>query len=290
MKIAIIFNPFSYRGYRLQVNKEKIVKILESENRNTVDLFVTTKRGEAFELAQENLERGPEVIIAAGGDGTINEIVNAVAKEDIKIGIIPLGISNVFARSLGIPLRILEAIKVILTGKTRKVDVGKTNGRLFVLMTGAGLDAFAVHKANMKLKKLLGKWVYGLAGFIHYPEYTHHEIIVLADGEEKGRGFHVIVANSPLYGGSYRIAPNTKLDDGLLDVCIFTKKGAFHDIRYMYGVIRSSHFTFPDVKLFQAKKIRLEGEDVPYHLDSEPIGNLPVDIEVIPGAINVIVP
>jgi YegS/Rv2252/BmrU family lipid kinase len=290
MQIVIIFNPASYRGDLFNYKKEFIKNLLQSGGNNRVKILVTKRRGEATYLARNSIEEGCEIILAAGGDGTINEIVNAVVGGNVKMGIIPLGISNVFARSLNLPLEITKSVEVVLKGTVRKVDVGKTDSRLFVLMTGAGLDAYAVHRANLKLKKWLGKWVYGFAGFVHYPEYTHREIKVFIDGYERSRGFHVIVANSPLYGGSYRIAPDAKLDDGFLDVCIFTKKGPLHDLRYVYGVITGTHFKFPDVKVLKAKKIRLEGEEVPYHLDSEPIGKLPVDIEVIPKALDVIVP
>lgn len=288
MRVGIVFNPASYRARLFEKKKTHILKEL-SRHFGEVKIFDTSKEGEALKITKALVKEGYEIIIAAGGDGTINEVVNGAVGSKVKLGIIPIGISNVFARSLKIPLNIEKALETIKLMKPKKIDLGKANGRYFTLMLGAGLDALAVHRANLRLKRWLGKWVYLIAGVTAYKDLARSEIVVYENGKEVARGFHIIVANSPYYGGSHKIVPDASLEDGLLDVCVFTRSGTYHDLRYVVGVVISRHYTFPDVYIFKTKKIRLEGNDVLYHLDSEPIGKLPIEVEVVPKCIDFLI-
>ncbi len=290
MKIRLIYNPVSKKAksaYALFL--ELGIKKLIDGGRNDVELVKTQAPLDATRLAREAVDMGFDMVVAVGGDGTLNEVINGVVGADIIVGLIPFGITNVFALEVGIPRDPFDAINVLLHGKPKKIDIGKANDRYFILMVGAGLDGVAVNNFPFKLKWFLGKLSYLVTGMYYYMlKYKPARMEITVDGK-KYHGYQIMVNNVSLYGGKFKIAPRATIFDGYLDVCIFTRSGFFDDLRYVWSILNSSHYKWSDVLLLKAKRITIKGDSY-FHVDSEPMGKLPVEIEVVPQSIKIMLP
>ena len=288
-KILVLFNPASHKATRWRHLIGEVRNILSSHG-NEVEWIETEAPGQSEQIAHQAHLMGYDIVVAMGGDGTVNEIVNGLAETEIPIGVVPFGITNVFALEVGIPLNPIAAAWGVLNGKPHKFDLGKANGRKFMLMCGVGLDALAVFHYYSKLKKFLNKYAYILAGVKVFFKYPLRPLrVTIVDQNVELVGYQVIVANCASYGGRMKIAPGARPDDGWLDVVVFESGKPLDVIRYVIGVIVGQHHRFSDVKFFKTKFVRIEG-DAPYHLDSEPVGRLPLDVTIIPKAVNIILP
>ncbi len=289
MKIFVVFNPAAHKAERKSEDFLEALDILSKGN--DLILLETSKPGDGKLLAERAVKEKAEIVVAAGGDGTLHEVVNGVVGTDVAVGILPLGLTNVFALDAKIPMELPKAAELILKGRPRKVDLGRANGDYFILMLGAGLDAYAVHKLDLRAKKTLGRSSYIISGFTNYFTYNPSRIkVIVEDLGLNFEGYHVIIANTASYGGRFKISPKARWDDGLLDVCIFQKGGPYNDFRYFMGVLHSRHTHYPDVIIVKSAKLRLEGDGVYYHLDSEPVGLLPLKVEAVHGAVEIILP
>ncbi len=185
----------------------------------------TTHAGEARELAARFAAQGEPVVIAAGGDGTLNEVVSGLAGSTTVLGILPAGTMNVFARELGIPFDSLDhAFAVIERGFVREVDLFAANGAPFLQMAGVGFDAAVIEETTWKSKKMLGPLAYLLAAVKVLGERPPHMEVVCADGRRE-EGVAVLVGNGALYGGPFRFFRNADNRDSKLDVLVYKEAG-----------------------------------------------------------------
>jgi len=235
------------------------------------------------------------LILAAGGDGTINEVINGIGTSGTALGVLPLGTVNVFAHELRIPRKLDAAWAVIHGGHTRTIDLARTqaNGstRYFVQLAGVGFDAHAVRTASWDLKKRIGPLSYVWAGLKALSK-PHPPIEISVNGSGPlGSGVAVLVGNGRFYGGPFALFPKARLDDGLLDICVFRTVGYWDVLRYGQGILRGVHIGFGDVKYFQAENLacRVTGP-TPFELDGEDAGDAPVTFSVVPRALRVVVP
>ncbi len=288
-KILLVLNRESYNFQRLRT-RDGIQALWELHRFGQVHVRETRYGGHATQIVRENIDKGYDMVISAGGDGTLNEVVNGLFGHNVPLGILPLGITNVFALELGIPMNPLKAVHVILNGKFKEVDLGEANGRLFTMMAGAGLDGYVIHNLSHEFKKKYGAPSHIIEGLRSYRTYTPSPIKIQIDGKDLGTGYEVIVANTSSYGGKFKISPVASVDDGYLDVVIFRNSGILKDTRYFFSVIINRHLYLEDVSIYRAKKISLAGIGVYYHIDSEKGGMLPVDIEVKEKAVKVYAP
>ncbi len=290
MKIRLIYNPMSKKAksaYALFLDLG--LKKLADNGRNEIELVKTRAPLDATNLAREAVDLGFDMVVAIGGDGTLNEVINGVIGSDIIVGVIPFGITNVFALEVGIPRDPFDAIDILLHGRPRKIDVGKANDRYFILMVGAGLDGVAVNNFPFKLKWFLGRLSYIFTGaYYYFTRYTPSKMDILVDGK-RFYGYQVMVNNVSLYGGKLKIAPNASIFDGLLDICIFTRSGLFDDLRYLWSILNSNHHRWSDVILIKGKEVEITGDSF-FHVDSEPMGKLPVSIRIVPRAVKIMLP
>lgn len=290
-KFFIIFNPAA-RGEKSQ----RLLHFLEAKARSSsVTLAPTQRAGDAARLAAEGAAAGHDVIVAAGGDGTINETVNGLAGTNVTLGLLPLGTANVFARELRIPTDFTKAWAFLERGETRTVDLAcaEMSGqwRFFVQLAGIGLDARAVRMASWELKKRIGPLSYVWAGLQALRHRADPVEVIGADGKLLAAGAAVLVGNGRLYGGPFRLFPQARLDDGLLDVCVFERAGHFNALRYAVGVFSRRHTGWSGVKYFQGTGFTCRSTTpAPVQLDGEDAGNAPVSFSVLPGALRVIVP
>lgn len=275
-KLFVIFNPAA-RGQK----SRRMRRLLEARTNRHITLAPTQHAGDATQLSARAVREGYPVVVAAGGDGTINEVINGFGKSDVALGVLPGGTVNVFARELGLPLDVDAAWSVVERGRTRQIDLGcaSANGapRYFVQLAGAGFDARAVANASWELKKKIGPLSYvwaGLGALFERPPLPA-----------------IFVGNGRFYGGEFALFPAARLDDGKLDVCVFENRGAWSVLRYGWAVWRGTHTKLQGVRYFQTEVFTPEvSQALPFQLDGELVGRTPVKFSVIPRALRVIVP
>jgi YegS/Rv2252/BmrU family lipid kinase len=293
---CVIYNPTA-RGEKARAFRDE-VKILAKD----WELMPTMCAGDARVLAAKATRDGYTDIIAAGGDGTLNEVVNGIGDveggfEKVTFGFLPLGTINVFARELGLPLKWQNAWAVASSGKTTNIDVvlaeftgqsGKSEKRYFVQLAGAGLDARAVELVSWKQKKVIGPFAYIVAGFRALGE--RHQIIKVI-GTESATGELVLFGNGRMYGGSFKFFPRASLQDGQMDISVFPKVNFFQLLKGVIGMYTGSVYRMCEAHQIQAAKVQLTSAGhVPLQLDGDLVGCLPATITVLPKALRVRVP
>jgi len=256
----------------------------------TASWHKTAGRGDATRLAAACADEGCDLIIAAGGGGTVNEIVNGIAgKEEITLGVIPLGTANLLALSLDIPRSVEGACQHIASGETCVIDAGRAGERYFTLMAGIGFDAFVVKHVDGKHKTLFGTLSYLPAMVRYLFRYTFRPVMVTVDSQRiRRKGFLIVIGNTRYYGGKLELAPQADMTDGYLDVSIFRHRNVFALLRYLYCLWRGKTDSLSSREYFQAQKIivhRSGGQ--PVHVDAESCGSTPVTVEVCPALLTV---
>jgi len=282
---VVIFNPTA-RGERASRLRARLDSLAGG-----AILCATSHAGEAEALARHAAVEGYEKIVAAGGDGTINEIVNGIAGKDVALGVLPLGTMNVFATELGLPVNDLDRCwQIIQEGWTRPVDLPSANGKHFVQLAGVGLDAQAVKETSDAFKRNFGPLSY-LISAAQIASRTPPLLRIESKEAQTEEGSFVLVGNGRLYGGRLPFFKQATLDDGLLDVLVFKRLSYFDMIRYLQDVVFTSQITSPEVEYFQTNRLRVTSEEsVPVEIDGELIGNCPVEFQIRPGGLRVLAP
>jgi YegS/Rv2252/BmrU family lipid kinase len=296
VRTCVIFNPAA-KG-----QKAERFRTLLTQISSECSLIQTTIAGDARRLAAEVVREGFESVIAAGGDGTLNEVLNGIGDVEngfklARLGVLPLGTVNVFARELGIPTKPEAAWEILKCGNERVIDLGFIeNGDsderkrfYFAQLAGAGLDARAIELVSWSLKKQVGPLAYIDAGMKALDE--QQSAIVVSDGVRSVSGELVLVGNGKLYGGNFRMFPDSRLDDGKLHVCVFPKANWFTLFKCGFPLVLAG-------KLAESAVIRMSGTSFTfigqpktrYQVDGEMGGSLPARIRVLPSALRVLCP
>lgn len=263
------------------------------------ELRLTTRPHEATEIAARAARNGacngPPDVIVAGGDGTINEVIQGLAGTKARLGIIPRGTANVLARELGLPLDEEQAALVAARGKSRRIHLGlaideTTNVRRhFALMAGIGLDASIVRRVQPSLKKRIGKGAFWVSGLSHLATWSPHPFTIEIDGREYTATF-VAIGKGSRYGGDLAITPNARLDQPEFEVCIIETASRFRYLRLLsYAIREGMPRNRPEVKFVKAASVKAYGE-AQVQIDGELIGGLPMRFEIAPESLEVIVP
>ncbi len=265
-------------------------------------LKATTAAGDAQRLAAQAVAEGFDLIVAAGGDGTVNEVLNGIGDApdgfaNVRLGVLPLGTVNVFARELKIPLKIERAWEVLKRGRETKIDLprvefsenGGSQKRYFCQLAGAGLDARAIELVDWKQKKQVGPLAYVIAGLKALRE-RQPKITVRANGQS-ATGELVLVGNGRFYGGSFAILPQADLCNGLLEVCVLSRADWWTLLRCGPGLLLHGSLPANAVKYLSAEKFELTS-DTPaaFELDGEWVGKLPVTFAIEREKLRVVVP
>jgi diacylglycerol kinase (ATP) len=282
----IILNPAA-RGARTQRLRTQVEKLARGTT-----LCATTDAGEAEFLARNAVAEGYERIVAAGGDGTINEIVNGIAgHSNIALGVLPLGTMNVFATELGLPVNDLASCwKIIQGNKTHRVDLPRANRKHFVQLAGVGLDAQAVKETSRAFKRNFGPLSY-LISAVQIASRTPPILRIESEEAATGEGSFVLVGNGRLYGGRFPFFKQAVMDDGLLDVIVFKRLNYVDIIRYLQDVVFTPQISSPEVEYFQTKRLRVSSDQiVPVEIDGELVGNCPVEFKIRAGGLRVLTP
>jgi YegS/Rv2252/BmrU family lipid kinase len=282
---VVILNPAA-RSERANRWRARVESLAEG-----CTVCTTTAPGEAETLARHAVQEGFEKIIAAGGDGTIHEVVNGLANSTATLGLLPIGTVNVFAMELGLPSNNLDLCWDIIQGDhTRLVDLPSANEKYFVQLAGVGLDAQVVKETSARLKRNFGPLSY-LISAAQVASRRPPRLFIESEDTSVEEGSFVLVGNGRRYGGPFPFFKQAVIDDGLLDVVVFKQLGYLEIIKYLQDVFFSSEIRLPEVEYFQTRALRVTSEQhVPVELDGELVGTCPVEFQMRERALRVLAP
>ena len=249
-------------------------------------------RGEATSAARE-AAADHDVVVAVGGDGTVNEVFNGIMGTESIFGIIPAGTGNGFAREFDLPMQPEEACKVLVEGDIREIDVGRANDRYFLGTAGVGFDALIAKVASKKIGPLRGMWLYFFAGAFVFFKYDRQLVNVEIDSQiVKVKPLLVAIANTRIYGGAAVIAPDAEPDDGLFDVCIAQDMSAIRLATSIPKLFTGKHINLHEITMYKGKSIIISApKPIPVHVDGEPMdGSHSIHFTLLPRAIKILVP
>lgn len=293
-RVALLMNPASGQGKGLG-GGHKAAHALRDKG-----LFVMELCGENAEeseaLAQDAVEQGIDALVAAGGDGTINLALQAVAQTGTPLGIMPLGTGDDNARGLGIPLKDLdEAASIVADGYSRTVDCGRVvleSGaeRFYLGVLSIGFDSQVNERANkLKFPKGESKYIAAILGELAV--FKPVEFSIVLDGSEREEeAMLVAFGNGVSYGGGMKVCPDAEFDDGFLDVTILNKVSKFTFIKSFPRVFKGTHTEFPFVQQFRVKTAKVAAEGQTVYADGERVGPVPAQISVVEGAVDILSP
>ncbi|GIO98296.1 diacylglycerol kinase [Paenibacillus lautus] len=281
----LIYNPTSGRE-EMKRRLADILNRLDSAGIET-SCHATTGEGDATREAADAVERGYDLVIAAGGDGTLNEVINGMAGRDNlpPLGIFPLGTTNDFARALGISKNWEEYCDLVIRGETRPIDVGKANERYFINIAGGGTLTELTYEVPSKLKTMIGQLAYYLKGIEKMVSLTPQELIINASGHPAIHDEFMVflIANSNSVGGFDKIAPGASIDDGLFDVIALRKCNLAEFVRVATLALRGEHINDKRVVHFRTDYMEVVSPGpVQLNLDGEFGGVLPGTFRVLP--------
>jgi len=282
---AVILNP-SAGNEQARHWQERIESIVGG-----CPVRVTLHSAEAETLARRAAEEGFGKIVAAGGDGTVNEVVNGIVGSSAALGLLPIGTVNVFAMELGLPLRNLKLCWDIIQGdNVRFVDLPSANGRFFVQLAGVGLDAQVVKETSLAFKRSFGPLSY-LISAAQIAARQPPKLFIESESTSVDEASFVLIGNGRLYGGPFPFFKHAVIDDGLFDVVLFKRLGYLEIIKYLQNVVFSSDIRAPDIEYFQTEHLRVtSAQDVPLELDGELAGSCPIDFRIQKKGLRVLTP
>jgi len=305
--IVLINNPTALRASDRKV--ERASRYLTARGYE-VEILSTRRKGDAERYAREALKKMPSLIIAAGGDGTFNEVINGVEGSEIPMAILPIGTTNVLAKEIGVPENPEGAMEIAVNCSPKTVSLGKivliqqdkgnnplsppfSKGgeggfRYFCLMAGIGFDGEAVFGINESLKKISGKGAYFFSGIKALSGFNPEELTFNVDGKYYS-GYSAIIGKAARYGGDFRITPDAKLTEPALYICLLRGKKRSDILRYVFGILTGTHLKFKDVDYLKAESIEIDG-NAHIQLDGDYFGTTPAKIEVAPDALKLIYP
>jgi diacylglycerol kinase (ATP) len=266
------------------------------------DALLSERPGELGELARRAVEEGASLVVAVGGDGTVNEVVQGLAgRADVELAVIPRGTGGDFARTYGIPRGLDEAVAVARDGRVRPIDLGRARYRAwdgneaesyFANIASAGMSGAIAKRANETSKALGGKVSYLWATLTVFARWRNDEVRVAVDREQRsGRMHDVVIANGRFFGGGMMICPRAEPDDGVFDILLIgdlTKRDLLLTLPKTY---RGRHLPHPKAELLRGTVVEVDApEPLPVELDGEQPGTTPIRLEVVPEALRLRVP
>jgi diacylglycerol kinase (ATP) len=255
-----------------------------------VDVLTGANADEAAALARSAVTDGVDTLVAVGGDGLVHVAQQAVVGTDVRLGIVPCGTGNDAARALGLPLGDpAAAVDVVLAERTRVVDLGRVGERTFLAVLSSGFDSRVNERAN-RMTWVRGPGRYRVAMLAELGVFRPVPYRIELDGERlEVEAMLVAVGNGPSYGGGMRVCPAAALDDGLLEVTVVLPLAIAPFLRLFPSVYRGDHVRSAAVLTRQAQRVSLAAEGMTAYADGEPVGPLPVTVDVLPAALTVLV-
>jgi diacylglycerol kinase (ATP) len=265
------------------------------------ETLFSERPGHLIELAREAVDGGARLVVAVGGDGTLNEVVNGIAGRDVELATIPLGTGMDFVRTYGVPTKFDDAVRVAVAGTTRTIDAGRVHyrtwggeeaDRWFANVGSVGMSGAVAQRANGMSKAFGGKATFFYALTRVFLEWENTEVTVtLDDGEHRGRMHDVVVANGVWHGGGMKLAPDAAPDDGLFDVVLIGDIGKVDFLTTAPKIYKGRHVAHPKVEVLRSRRVEVDAaEPLPIEVEGEQIGTTPAVFEVVPGALRLRVP
>jgi diacylglycerol kinase (ATP) len=294
-KPVIIYNPFAGRVSQSRGLLERTIDILAAQGIKATPVG-THGPNTAAAIAKEQIEQGADLILALGGDGTVNEVANGMVHGDVPLGILPAGTANVLAREMRSRLELHRIAEDLPGAVPTRVSVGLVKSgdgasRYFLLMAGIGLDAQIVYDLNPGFKAFAGKLAYYLSGIAQIAKPLA-PFRATVDGQSYETTF-ALVTNVRNYGGDFEIAREASLLSDRFEVVLFDAKRSIQYLPYLVGMMLGQVTRLPGVRSMAARRVTcdpLEGGPVPLQVDGEYCGRLPVSIEIVPEALTLLLP
>ena len=257
MRVLVVMNPGAGQGVHLPFFLRRMLKLPQKEDLSAGELRERIDRGlrgqgvqpefegtqypgHATVLARQAAAEGFDAVVAVGGDGTVNEVVNGLAGTETALGIIPAGTANLFAAELGIPSDIQAACAVVGQDVRKIIDLGFIDGRYFTMMAGIGFDAHVVRLVDRRLKGQWGAFSYLIVALRELVRYSFPRIEAITDTGESLFGYYAFVQNACSYGSGFEASPGSRLDDGLFEVIVFPRRRFFTVIQYLLSARKES--------------------------------------------------
>jgi diacylglycerol kinase (ATP) len=289
--VVLISNPAAKRTSGRKIDRAcRFLKVRGWE----VEKLSTRQKGDAEILTRNAIEKSPALVIAAGGDGTFNEVINGLAGSEIPMGILPLGTTNVLAKELGIPENVEGAIEAAVDRAPKVISLGKIIftrdslpvARLFCLMAGIGYDGEAVFGTNEGLKKISGKGAYIYSGIKTLLRFSPAELTFNVAGK-KYSGYSAVIGKAGKYGGNFKVVPDARITDPVLYACIFKGKRRLDVLRYVFGVAMGTHLGYRDIEYLKTENVEIYG-GAHVQVDGDYLGKTPAKIEIVRDALRLV--
>ncbi|NLV73879.1 MAG: diacylglycerol kinase family lipid kinase [Chloroflexi bacterium] len=298
MKVYLIHNPVAGQ-HDHTAELDEVVAYLGQQGWD-VTIKRTQDESDATAFAREAVDNHCDMAIAVGGDGTLGQVASGLAKSDVTLGLIPVGTGNVWARLFNIPIwtptnrsGLMDAAKLLIDGKVKRIDLGRVRDRYFVLYAGLGIDAALANQVepHRELRRNLGNVTYVVAAASMSLQMRGTRATIVIDGQvTRQRVLLVLVTNVPVYGTVW-VAPQAKLDDGYLDVFLFKGENALDVLSHTVKMMVGSSAGDPRIEYYRAKRVEVYGTNrLPIQVDGDPLGDTPAIISVEPQTLNVLIP
>ena len=284
-RALLIVNPAAGMRHAEEGDLAECVRLLGAAGFEIDRRETGTDGPTSADLAKAALAEGFRVVLVAGGDGTVAPAAIALLETAVTLGILPFGSYMNIANSLGIPLKPIDAARVIAERKVKRSDVGEVAGKVFFETCGIGLDADAFGAARLAER---GRWGPAFRRIVRWATAGSHRVEITVDGKtERHRVLQILIVNSPYYGWALPIVPNADMTDGFLDVAIFPRKGRLQLLGSMARIWHTGRPGKPP-RLLRGKVIEIaSSEAVPVHADGQIAGRLPVTVRCCEGALRV---
>ena len=289
MKVKFIYNPYS--GENVILSKlDKVISLHQEAGYTIVPYRITA--GEDVGVALNDIKDGNyKYILIAGGDGTVDSVVNAMAKSGISlpIGILPVGTANDFSKFLGMPSDVEEACKQILSSEVKSVDLGSINDKYFVNVASTGLFTDVSQKTDVNLKNTIGKLAYYLKGLEELPNFRKLHVNILSKEVEFDGEMYLLLVFNGATAGNFNLATKADACDGLLDIIIFKAVQIYELLPLFIKVLKGEHLDSNKVLYFKTDYLRVEcHEDIVTDIDGEKGPDFPLEIKCIKGGLKIL--
>jgi YegS/Rv2252/BmrU family lipid kinase len=303
-RVCAIVNPRSGSWQRSAYAHRDPVEIvsgwLAPEDPQSVKVKVMRGAKEGVTLTRQALDEGCDTVVAVGGDGTINDVIQGLcgnsSQAQGRLGLIPMGTANVLARILGFPLHDPHAAsRIVSEGHTRRIDLGRANGQWFALVAGVGFDGAVTRAINPRWKRRLGRLAYVATAARVAAKYPKARITIQTEvgPPQDYDAFLVLIANGGRYAGNFRLGAQVRLDDGMLDLFVCLRSGPLLPtlVANGYALARSRLDRAVGIVHLRAREVVLSADRaLPLQLDGDTVGTTPATISIVPGALEVLVP
>jgi diacylglycerol kinase (ATP) len=290
-RIRFVWNPNAGSKAGLPTNSASEEQLRDLMRRHGLgdELIATGSDEEAIAAARDAVTKGYEVVVGAGGDGTVGTVGLQLLGTTTALGILPLGSAMNVARSLGIPRDLEAAAAILAVGHVRAIDVGEANGQPFLEVGSVGLNAAILGEAQRFDKGEYSSFFSLIATVIRFRPARMR--IAMEDRVVSTRALMIAVANAPYTGVGLTFAPDARLDDGLLDVRVFDHFSKWELIRHLFSIIAGRRAYSPKIRTYRSKHVRVEARHPrPVRVDAHDLGTTPVEFGLMPGVLRVVAP